>query len=101
MFSYQKTVRCFFCHGGRSKRFKTFSGILKRGIEKQKMQSVYYGWYCNYWNHRPCYPADRKTPTRIVVERVYLGGQSMEDAFRKINEETVKENIEEIMGKTV
>lgn len=39
-------------------------------------------------------------PARIVVERVCLGGQSMEDAFRKINEETVKENIEEIMGKT-
>ena len=43
----------------------------------------------------------QEKPTRIVVERVYLGGQSMEDAFRKINEETVKENIEEIMGKTV
>lgn len=48
----------------------------------------------------------RKEPARIVVERVYLGGQSMEDAFRKINEETVKENIEEIkrnisLGKTV
>ena len=28
----------------------------------------------------------RKAPTRIVVERIYLGGQSMEDAFRKINE---------------
>lgn len=38
----------------------------------------------------------RKKPARIIVERVYLGGQSMEDAFRKINEETVKENIEEI-----
>ena len=24
----------FFCHGGQSKRIKTFSGILKRGIEK-------------------------------------------------------------------
>ncbi len=35
----------------------------------------------------------RKTPTRIVVERIYLGGQSMEDAFRKINEETVRKNI--------
>lgn len=33
---------------------------------------------------------NRKTPTRIVVERIYLGGQSMEDAFRKINEETVR-----------
>ena len=44
---------------------------------------------------------NRKTPTRIIVERIYLGGQSMEDAFRKINEETVKKNIEEIMGKTV
>ena len=43
----------------------------------------------------------REKPTRIVVEHVYLGGQSMEDAFRKINEETVKENITEIMGKTV
>ena len=43
----------------------------------------------------------RKTPTRIVVERIYLGGQSMEDAFRKINEETVRKNIEEIVGKTV
>ncbi|GFH92181.1 hypothetical protein IMSAGC002_03447 [Lachnospiraceae bacterium] len=43
----------------------------------------------------------RKTPTRIVVERIYLGGQSMEDAFRKINEETVGKNIEEIVGKTV
>lgn len=43
----------------------------------------------------------QEKPTRIVVECVYLGGQSMEDAFRKINEETVKENIEEIMGKTV
>lgn len=41
----------------------------------------------------------REKPTRIVVERVYLGGQSMEDAFRKINEETVKENIIEIMKK--
>lgn len=44
---------------------------------------------------------NRQKPTRIVVEHVYLGGQSMEDAFRKINEETVKENITEIMGKTV
>ncbi|MFG6346358.1 MAG: hypothetical protein K1W35_22330 [Lachnospiraceae bacterium] len=39
--------------------------------------------------------------TRIIVERVYLGGQSMEDAFQKINEETVKENIEEIIEKSV
>ena len=44
---------------------------------------------------------NRHKPTRIVVERVYLGGQSMEDAFRKINEETVKENITEILAKTV
>ena len=43
----------------------------------------------------------RKAPTRIVVERIYIGGQSMEDAFRKINEETVRKNIEEIVGKTV
>lgn len=43
----------------------------------------------------------REKPTRIVLERVYLGGRSMEDAFRRINEETVKENIEKIMGKTV
>lgn len=43
----------------------------------------------------------REKPTRIVVERVYPGGQSMEDAFRKINEETVKENITEILAKTV
>ena len=43
----------------------------------------------------------REKPTRIVVDRVYLGGQRMEDAFRKINEETVKENITEILGKTV
>ena len=40
-------------------------------------------------------------PTKIVLERVYLGGQSLEDAFRKINEETVRKNIEEIVGKTV
>ena len=44
---------------------------------------------------------NRRTPTRIVVERIYLGGQSMEDAFRKIKEETVRKNIEEIVGKTV
>jgi hypothetical protein len=44
---------------------------------------------------------NRRTSTRIVVERIYLGGQSMEDAFRKINEETVRKNIEEIVGKTV
>lgn len=44
---------------------------------------------------------NRKMPTRIVVEHIYLGGQSMEDAFRKINEETVRKNIEEIVGKTV
>lgn len=44
---------------------------------------------------------NRRTPTRIVVEHIYLGGQSMEDAFRKINEETVRKNIEEIVGKTV
>ncbi len=44
---------------------------------------------------------NRKTPTRIVVEHIYLGGQSMEDAFRRINEETVRENIEEIVAKTV
>ena len=41
----------------------------------------------------------REKPTRIVVERVYPGGQSMEDAFRKINKETVKENITEIKRK--
>jgi hypothetical protein len=44
---------------------------------------------------------NRNVPTRIVVERIYLGGQSMEDAFRKINEETVRKNLEEIVGKTV
>ena len=44
---------------------------------------------------------NRRTPTRIVVEHIYLGGQSMEDAFRKINEETVRKNIEEIVGKMV
>lgn len=43
----------------------------------------------------------RKLPTKIVVERVYLGGQSMEDAFQKINEETVKENIKEMMKKAI
>ena len=43
----------------------------------------------------------REKPTRIVVERVYLGGQSREDAFRKINEETVKENITEIFNKHI
>lgn len=30
------------------------------------------------------------------MEHIYLGGQSMDDAFRKINEETVRKNIEEI-----
>ena len=40
-------------------------------------------------------------PTKIIVECVYLGGQSMEDAFRKINEDTVKGNIEEMMKKSV
>ena len=44
--------------------------------------------------------AGRKKPARIVVERVYLGGRSMEDAFRRINEEAVRENIEEIMQKS-
>ena len=44
---------------------------------------------------------NRNTPTRIVVEHIYLGGQSMEDAFRRINEETVRKNIEEIVAKTV
>lgn len=44
---------------------------------------------------------NRNIPTRIVVEHIYLGGQSMEDAFRKINEETVRKNLEEIVGKTV
>lgn len=43
----------------------------------------------------------RKLSTKIVVERVYLGGQSMEDAFQKINEETVKENIKEMMKKAI
>lgn len=33
------------------------------------------------------------------MERVYLGGQSMEDAFQKINEETVRENIEKMTKK--
>lgn len=37
----------------------------------------------------------REKPTRIIVERVYLGGRSMEDAFRKIN------NVTEILAKTV
>lgn len=40
-------------------------------------------------------------PTQIVVEHVYLGGQSMEEAFLKINEDTVKENIETMMKKAV
>ena len=44
---------------------------------------------------------NRNMPTRIVVEHIYLGGQSMEDAFREINEETVRKNLEEIVGKTV
>lgn len=44
---------------------------------------------------------NRNIPTRIVVEHIYLGGQSMEDAFRKINEETVRKNLEEIVGKMV
>lgn len=46
-------------------------------------------------------PRNEQLPTKIVVERVYLGGQSMEDAFRKINEETVKGNIVEMMKKPV
>lgn len=44
---------------------------------------------------------ERRKPTKIIVERVYLGGQSMEQAFQKINEENVRENIEEIMEKSV
>ncbi len=52
-------------------------------------------------NKRKIRKESGQKPTRIVVEHVYLGGQSMEDAFRKINEETVKENIEKIMEKTV
>lgn len=44
---------------------------------------------------------NRNIPTRIVVEHIYLGGQSMEDAFRKINEETVRKNLEKIVGKMV
>lgn len=44
---------------------------------------------------------NKKGQVRIVVERIYLGGQSMEEAFRKINEETIRENIAEIIGKTV
>lgn len=44
---------------------------------------------------------ERQLPKRIIVERVYLGGQSMEDAFRKINEETVRENIEKMMKKAI
>lgn len=43
----------------------------------------------------------KKLPTKIILERIYLGGQSLEDAFRKINENTVKENIEEMMKKSV
>ncbi len=43
----------------------------------------------------------QRKPAKIVLERVYLGGQTLEDAFRKINEETVRKNIEEIVGKTV
>lgn len=44
---------------------------------------------------------NEQLPTKIIVECVYLGGQSMEDAFRKINEDTVKGNIEEMMKKSV
>ena len=44
---------------------------------------------------------NEQLPTKIIVECVYLGGQSMEDAFRKINEETIKGNIEEMMKKSV
>ena len=43
----------------------------------------------------------KKLPTKIILERIYLGGQSLEDAFRKINENTVKETIEEMMIKSV
>lgn len=44
---------------------------------------------------------NKKEKVRIVVERIYLGGQSMEEAFREINEETVRGNFAEITGKTV
>lgn len=44
---------------------------------------------------------NKQLPTKIIVECVYLGGQSMEDAFRKINEETIKGNIEEMIKKSV
>lgn len=44
---------------------------------------------------------NRDDSTRIIVERVYLGGQSMEDAFRRINEETVRENFKEMMKKAI
>lgn len=44
---------------------------------------------------------NEQLPTKIIVERVYLGGQSMEDAFSKINEETVKGNIKEMLKKSV
>lgn len=44
---------------------------------------------------------NKDNSTRIIVERVYLGGQSMEDAFRRINEETVRENFKEMMKKAI
>jgi len=45
--------------------------------------------------------AAQHPPTRIVVEHVYLGGQSMEEAFQTINEQTVKKNIEEMVKKAI
>ncbi|MBO5522540.1 MAG: hypothetical protein J5986_02515 [Roseburia sp.] len=48
-----------------------------------------------------CRKKNRDDSTRIIVERVYLGGQSMEDAFRRINEETVRENFKEMMKKAI
>ena len=44
---------------------------------------------------------NRDDSTRIIVERVYLGGQSMEDTFRRLNEETVRENFKEMMKKAI
>ena len=82
-FVYQNSVRAVMNVTVCSCPFFVFEG-RKRMVNKKKIRKE-----------------KREKPTRIVVERVYLGGQSMEDAFRKINEETVKENIIEIMEKTV
>jgi hypothetical protein len=40
----------------------------------------------------------KQTPTRVIVERCYVGGEKMETVFRRLADEQIKKHVKEMIG---